>query len=170
MLKLTDQNARKLSWWHWIIVAVVLAVMFVPVGFVLLSIAAVLINPFGNEEPVPIDPSISFSQLTEWTLPAEAEVITNHNTHRGFNHDGDYTLVVRLNPATLRSLVESDRKKWADCPISPEIEGSARSIPMHSGELYYARKTSSADSDWHRGHVVIVNRETGMVWVYEWKI
>ena len=163
-------NARR-SDSGWGVHVVCFLVVFVPLIVFLSPVIAFLLNPFGGtDEPVAITPADGFSQLTGWQLPDNVSIVKNINSHSGFKNDGDYTLIVSMSPTQLRGLLEHDSNTWTDCPVAPEIAQSAWSLPSHSGTMYYAKKTSDSDSDWHRGHVVIVNSETGMVWVYEWKI
>ena len=115
------------------------------------------------------DPADAFQQLTGWQLPPDAEILNNNNTHGGMTNDGDYTLTVRLSPQHLQALLTNDSHEWRDCPLEPEIVRSAWDLPDHSGKQYFAEKTYDSDADWHRGHAVIVNPESGYVWVYEWK-
>ena len=158
------------------------AALFV-VGALLMSapLLIILIIPFtairfltspqeDSDNPPAIDPSEAFQQLTGWKMPQDAAVLENRNNHSGFKNDGDYLLRVRMIPGQLRALVDSDSNTWCNCPIAPEIAESALELPDHTGTMYYAKKTSSSDTDWHCGHVVIVNPETGFVWIYEWKI
>ena len=121
------------------------------------------------DSPSTISPADAFQQLTGWQLPSTATVVSNSDTHGGLQNDGDYALTVKLQPSKLQSLLRSDQKEWRDCPIAPEIVREAWDLPDHSGTKYYAEKTMDSDSDWHRGYVVIVNPDTGFVWVYEWK-
>ena len=116
-----------------------------------------------------ISPADAFLQLTGWQLPSTAKVVSSSDTHGGLQNDGDYTLTVRLRPSKLQALLRSDKKEWRDCPIAVGIVREAWDLPDHSGTKYYAERTMESDSDWHRGHVVIVNSDTGFVWVYEWK-
>jgi hypothetical protein len=146
-------------------------VALVPLIVFLYPIIAIVSFPFsGTDEPAVVDPSHAFSQLTGWSFPNSASVLENTNSHSGFKNDGDYVLVVRMPSLELQSLIERDRNIWLDCPVAPQIASSAWSLPVHSGTKYYAKKTSESDTDWHRGHVVIVNPDAGMVWIYEWKI
>ncbi|MCA8987129.1 MAG: hypothetical protein KDA78_05790, partial [Planctomycetaceae bacterium] len=170
MTKIVNHSYGRRTWLRWMYAVLVMAAVFVPLCLIVFSVTAFLLNPFdGNDEPEDIDPSSAFSELTGWRLPEGADVLINSNTHCGFKNDGDYTLIARLPPATLRSLVENSPHEWTECPITTEIASSAWSLPKHSGELYFSQKASMSDSDWHRGHIVLVNRESGMVWIYEWK-
>jgi len=136
----------------------------------LYPVFAFISNPFGGmEEPAVVTPSDGFYQLTGWQLPENATVVRNQNSHSGFKNDGDYILIVSMSESQLGALLEGDSNTWLDCPVDPQIARSALAFPNHSGTLYYAKKTSDSDTDWHRGHVVIVNPETGMMWIYEWK-
>ena len=115
------------------------------------------------------DPAEAFQQLTGWQLPPDAEILNNNNTHVGMTNDGDYTLSVSMSPQSLQSLLTNDTHTWRDCPIDPEIVRSAWNLPDHSGKQYFAQKTDDSDSDWHRGHAVIIDPDAGSVWIYEWK-
>ncbi len=156
-----------------IAIAIIVVVLALPGLFLIhlgIGVYQFLNNPFGgNDEPAEIDPSASFSQLTGWQLPDSATVLRNINTHSGFKNDGDYTLVVQMNPKQLQGLIDDGAHTWSDCPVAPDIVNGAWRLPEHGGESYWARKTSASDTDWHRGHVVIVRPETGRVWIYEWK-
>jgi hypothetical protein len=158
-------SGRRSCLWGGITLAAV--VVLVPSCVALIRFGAYLVD-FGGNEFAEIDPAKGFSQLTSWQLPEQAQVLTNTYTHSGFKNDGDYTLVVRMSPTHLQSLVANDPHVWVSCPVAPEIARLA-ALPQHSGDLYYAERTRESDADWHRGHVVIVNREMGMVWIYEWK-
>ncbi len=156
---------------EWRILIVSMVVMFVPLLIVVFPVIALLSDPFGGtDEPVAVSPSDGFFQLTGWRLPDDASILKNSNSHRGFKNDGDYVLIVRMLPSQLQNLFESDSHQWLECPVNSEIVRSAWAFPEHSGTRYYAQKTRDSDADWHRGHVVITNLETGMVWIYEWKI
>lgn len=120
-------------------------------------------------EPAAPDPNDAFEQLTGWQLPPGTEILENSNTHGGLTNDGDFVLTVRLRPRQLQGLIDSDSKAWCDCPVAPEIVRAATGLPEHSGSMYFAGKTMASDTDWHRGHVVIVNPKSGTVWIYEWK-
>ena len=116
-----------------------------------------------------LDPADAFQQLTGWQLPPDARIVENSDTHGGMTNDGDCVLTVRLRPHQLQALLNRDSQPWVDCPVDPDIIRSARGIPDHSGKQYYAKKTFDSDSDWHRGHIVIANPDTGYIWIYEWK-
>lgn len=151
------------------IVGFCLLAVFTP--FVLIIVNVYSSIPFGtSSKPLEIDPDELFLHLTEWELPPDAEILENRNTHGGMTNDGDYTLIVRMPPESLQTLIQGNSMEWTDCPIAPEIARSAPSLPRHAGQQYFAQKTFSSDNDWHRGHLVIVNEETGIVWVYEWKL
>jgi hypothetical protein len=172
-----EDTSQRRKWFHnlFLIAAGILvaAPIFVALSFAMslaLFIVGFFIAPFGgNDQPAEIDPSVAFSQLAGWQLPEQAEVLKHDNTHTGFTNDGDYTLVVRMSPSLLQTIMDHDSHSWSECPVAPEIANDAWSIPKHTGKLYWAQKTSESDTDWHRGHVVIVKPETGTVWIYEWK-
>lgn len=140
-----------------LLVGGLLGIIFLPV---LSSVADYTATP---------DPADAFKQLTGWQLPPDAEILANRNTHGGLTNDGDYVLTVRLSPPQLQALLDQDSRLWLDCPVDPDIVRSAWELPDHSGKQYYARKTFDSDTDWHRGHIVITNPDTGYVWIYEWK-
>ena len=143
-------------------------VVLVPTLLFLYPIIVFVSDPFGgNDERADVNPSHAFSQLTGWQLPSTASILESTNSHSGFKNDGDYVLIVNMPPVELQSLLESDPNTWLDCPLAPEIVHYAWSLPVHSGTQYYGKRTSESDTNWHRGHVVIVNPESGMVWVYE---
>jgi hypothetical protein len=163
-----DTGAPRGSGWG-IHILCILAV-FVPATIFLYPIIVFFSDPFGGiDEPAVMDPSHGFSQLTGWSLPTSATIVENTNSHSGLRNEGDYVLVVRMPCEELQSLLESDQNTWLDCPLAPEIASSARTMPVHSGTKYFGKKSSESDNDWDRGHVVVVNPETGMVWIYEWK-
>lgn len=139
-------------------------VVLIPLFIILLPLLAYL-----ADEPTVVDPTHAFQQLTDWPLPPNASIVKNEYTHGGMQNDGDCTLITRMSPQQLQDLLENDSARWVDCPIDPEIAKSAWDLPEHSGTKYYAKKTFDSDPDWHRGHIVIVNPETGFVWIYEWK-
>ena len=137
---------------------------------VLLSVILFPVIPFSDPSvPVPVDAADAFRQLTGWALPQSTQVLISEHTHGGFKNDGRLTVAVRIPPRELSTLLPNDSNTWHDCPIASEIARGAWSLPNHSGTIYYARKTSDTDKDWHRGYVVIVNPDTGRVWLHEWK-
>ncbi|MFK7821533.1 MAG: hypothetical protein AB8G99_22655 [Planctomycetaceae bacterium] len=107
--------------------------------------------------------------LTGWELPGNAEVLEHRNTHGGMTYDGDFTLTVRLQPDQLKSLLGSTNNEWVECPVDPDIARHIWEIPENTGTIPWGEKTSETDGDWHRGHVVIVNPDEGMIWIHEWK-
>lgn len=125
--------------------------------------------PSLEDSASPLDPAGTFQQLTDWQLPTGAKIVANDNTHGGMTNDGDYMLIVQLSPQELQALVSSESSAWDDCPVAPEIARSAWGLPAHNGKQYYAKKTFDTDADWHRGHIVIINQDSGYVWIYEWK-
>ncbi|MEQ9407304.1 MAG: hypothetical protein RIK87_06235 [Fuerstiella sp.] len=143
------------------VIAVVVVVL--PLVIILFPLLAYL------ADETTVDPTDAFQQLTGWTLPPNASIVKKEYTHGGMQNDGDFKLVIRMSPQQLQGLVENDSSRWIDCPIDSAIDESAWDLPEHSGTRYYAKKTFDSDPDWHRGHIVIVNPETGFVWIYEWK-
>lgn len=136
------------------------------------SIISVFLFPFGfHSVPATPDPPHDFKQLTGWTLPDDAQVLRAENTFAGFKGDGEYTLIVHTSPDRVAKWVSaSDSGTWKPCPIPAEIQEYCWQLPHHDGQLYRAEKVMDSDDDWHRGSLVIVNADTGTVWVYAWKI
>jgi hypothetical protein len=134
----------------------------------ILLLMAFVLFPFA-EPPLLRHPRHAFLQLADWELPSNAEVLKHTNTHGGMTNDGDFDLVVRMPPADLQALMRSSTHDWKDCPIDPDIVHQIWDMPEHNGTQYWGAKTFESDADWHRGHIVIVNPETGMVWIHEWK-
>ena len=142
------------------------------VAAALVSIGLLVLFPFGFDSgPALPDPPKDFTQLTGWTLPSDAQVLRAENTFSGFKNDGDYTMIVRTSPVTVGEWVStSGANTWKPCPIPSEIQERCLQLPNHDGTIYRAEKVMDTDDDWHRGSLVIVNPEIGMVWIYAWKI
>ena len=135
------------------------------------SISSVFLFPFGFDSgPAMPDPPRDFKRLTGWTFPDDAQVLRAENTFSGFLGDGDYTLVVQTSPDRVAKWISaSGSGTWKPCPIPAEIQEYCWQLPNHDGQLYRADKVMDTDDGWHRGSLVIVNPDTGMVWVYAWK-
>ena len=143
--------------------------LFGILGLVFITVLVVSVTGIRVDEPQELDPADVFQQLTSWQLPGDAVVLTNENTHSGLTNDGTYTLIVKLSPSRLDSLMKQSEYEWKPCPIPQQILDGMIDEPKTQGELFYAAKTMESDEDWHRGHVVIVDQRIGMVWIYEWK-
>ena len=137
------------------------------------AIVMLLLFPlfFGfDTQPATPDPPRDFKQLTGWALPSDAQILRAENTFSGFKGDGDYTLIVKTSSDRLESWVaDSESDIWMECPIPSEIQEACWNLPYHSGKLYRVIKVMDTDDDWHRGSIVLLNPDSGMVWVYAWK-
>jgi hypothetical protein len=124
-----------------------------------------------DNPPQPPDPQNDFAHLTGWTLPPTARIISATNTIGGFRNDGKYLLIVRVSPEQIqRWLSTAAPEDWQTGSVPDEVRRYWHSPPQYDGIVYRIKRVMDDDTDWHRGSIVIINPDSGTVWVYAWKV
>ena len=143
-----------------------------------------------------VDSASDFKFFTGLAMPEDATVVRTADNHGGFHGDGEFYLVFKTDRATLENWLAEPPpwgKRWQAGPLPSEmtyqnmfgwefdfsaVEGQAAVDPTKPDRAAYAFNSPSVrysaeercceGTPWHNGSLLIVDPESGYVWLSVW--
>lgn len=122
--------------------------------------------------PVP-NPIGRFEEETGLSCPPSIQPIFVEDTHGGFHFDGDLTIGLGGEKATIDEWLKKappplSADEWRRGPIPPECGRYFSREPGQSPDVWYVAKDRNFDGKWTNGTLLILDPKTGEAWLFVW--